>query len=95
MKCPECSKEIIDNAKFCKYCGKKIEDNNSISEISEEIIVGEPLLITGSKCGKEMQANKAFCTNCGNPLTETTVKEDVPSGEKKDKPKKKRKRSIK
>ena len=65
MKCPECSKEINDNAKFCKYCGKKIEDNNTISEIPEETIVEEPLFITCPNCGKEMQANKAFCTNCG------------------------------
>lgn len=94
MKCPECSKEINDNAKFCKYCGKKIEDNNSISEIPEETIVEKPLFITCSKCGKEMQANKAFCTNCGNPLTETTAKEDVSGEEKKDKPKKKHSKVI-
>lgn len=24
MKCPECNKEISDNAKFCQYCGAKI-----------------------------------------------------------------------
>lgn len=94
MKCPECSKEINDNAKFCKYCGKKIEDNNTISEIPEETIVEEPLFITCPNCGKEMQANKAFCTNCGNPLTETTAKEDVSGEEKKDKPKKKHSKVI-
>ena len=89
MRCPGCSKEINDNAKFCKYCGKKIENNNPIFENSEEIPVEKPLFITCPNCGKEMQADKAFCTNCGNPLNGVVIKEDASDKEKPSAPKRK------
>jgi hypothetical protein len=35
MKCPNCKNEIEDNSKFCKYCGHKIQESKSYSNISE------------------------------------------------------------
>ena len=29
MKCPKCGAEISEDAKFCSYCGYKIETNSS------------------------------------------------------------------
>ena len=29
MRCPKCNMEISDSAKFCKYCGTPLNENNS------------------------------------------------------------------
>lgn len=31
-KCPECGEELLDNAKFCKHCGAKLDAGESTAE---------------------------------------------------------------
>lgn len=77
MNCPNCNKEISDNAKFCKYCGKKIENVNVISHSFEEKKIEENLFIKCPNCGKEMYEHKTFCTNCGNALNAADKKREI------------------
>lgn len=72
MKCPKCNKKISSGAKFCRYCGTKIEDNKSISEAFEK-----SLFTVCPSCGKEMHIRKKFCTNCGEQLNGTNTTENV------------------
>ena len=52
MICSGCGKEIADSAKFCKYCGAKIEPPKPKKRFCTE-------------CGKELSENAKFCKSCG------------------------------
>jgi hypothetical protein len=54
MHCNNCEKEVPDFAKFCEYCGAKIDFN------SKKYC---------SKCGNEVSIGSKFCNSCGNNLT--------------------------
>ena len=55
MKCPNCHNEIKDDAKFCRYCGAKIET--------------QPHRTKCPKCGVENRKDAAFCDRCGAKLS--------------------------
>ena len=55
ITCNHCSRELPDNATFCKYCGTKIE-------AQKKVYCG--------KCGAEQKKQGTFCEKCGNRLTE-------------------------
>ena len=69
--CPNCGKQNIDHAKFCKFCGNHLYKN----------LVGCP------KCGTENSDYAKFCKICGNKLKEelklpappAPVKEEAPT----------------
>lgn len=53
--CPNCGKELAENAPFCAFCGHRIPKS-------------DPIRITCSPCracGAIMQDNQMYCTNCG------------------------------
>ena len=54
MKCIECGREIDENAKFCKYCGRPIE-----KRIHEKRC---------AICGALVGPDEKFCTECGAPI---------------------------
>lgn len=78
MKCNKCGLENAENAKFCAYCGEKIESTSQ----------GKKCEI----CGNENEAEAKYCAVCGsqlsqrqytytetydnNPVNTYTVKED-------------------
>ena len=72
MICPNCQKEIIDDAMFCAYCGNKIaetnknvepvESNESVEIVSEK--KPEPTKIC-KVCGKEIPESAICCPICG------------------------------
>lgn len=49
--CPNCNSQISDTAKFCKYCGNKIEEKK------QELFCEE--------CGAKIDADAPFCEECG------------------------------
>ena len=49
--CPNCNSQISDTAKFCKYCGNKIEEKK------QEIFCEE--------CGAKIDADAPYCEECG------------------------------
>ncbi len=61
MNCSECKKELLDNAKFCRFCGaeQSIESNNNISNVSK------PSENACKKCGGSLSNNAKFCKHCG------------------------------
>lgn len=59
MYCSNCGKEISDDAKFCQFCGAKIQNINENLENKMEV-----LLKKCSVCGFEYPANKRICPNC-------------------------------
>lgn len=46
IKCPECGKEISDEAKICPNCGAKSEQKRTTDNIIR-IVIGASLLIIG------------------------------------------------
>jgi hypothetical protein len=59
MNCPNCKKEVPENAKVCGYCGTKLE----IKRIR-----------TCPECGKEIPAKAKVCGLCGSKLTKPALK---------------------
>ena len=51
MICRECKKEIKDGSKFCKHCGRNVENDSEISFCTS--------------CGKQIKNNSLFCKHCG------------------------------
>lgn len=64
INCPQCGKEISDEASFCPQCGFKLTntDSEKFEENNLKVLVCE-------KCGKEISEDEKFCTNCGCPVT--------------------------
>ncbi|MFQ9515721.1 MAG: double zinc ribbon domain-containing protein [Eubacterium sp.] len=56
IKCPECGKEISDQAETCIHCGKQIKKENTIVCI---------------ECGTCLSVNDAVCPKCGCPVNST------------------------
>lgn len=69
-KCPNCGKELPENAKFCLECGTKIE----------QLAPNEMIC---PSCGKKTPKGK-FCMECGAPLAKKCPNcgTDVPEGGK-------------
>lgn len=55
MKCPNCYKEIKDSAKFCRYCGTKIETHSNQTKCP--------------KCGSQNRKDAKFCDSCGAKIS--------------------------
>ena len=52
--CPNCNKEVKENAKFCRHCGSKIEQ--------------KPAFVFCDECGAKLEAGATFCDECGAKL---------------------------
>lgn len=57
MKCPNCSKEIADNAVFCGFCGTSLADRVHIPEVC-----------ICPQCQTENKPGSKFCVRCGTRL---------------------------
>ncbi len=73
MKCPNCSKEISDTAKFCKYCGSKIE---AATQVTAPIQMTNEAPVCAN-CGKPLTAKSKFCPACGTPVNVNATQEDT------------------
>ncbi|MDD7389455.1 MAG: zinc ribbon domain-containing protein [Lachnospiraceae bacterium] len=82
MICPECKKEISDTAKFCRFCGTKIEQ--------KEITQPDTDMKDCPFCGKSIKRTAKFCKFCGeniaawkqeSPEPEPVFEEEVPAAE--------------
>lgn len=64
-KCSECDAEIQPGSKFCKECGKPVEDTPEKIEVPES-------MVKCPQCNAELKAEEKFCTECGvkiEPIT--------------------------
>lgn len=59
MKCPDCGREISENAKQCPYCGSPFENEN---------------LMSCPSCGHSVSKKANACPHCGHPLKNQTTK---------------------
>lgn len=57
--CIHCGKELLANAKFCKFCGTS--QNIPISDTPQQT----PVKPVCSKCGTSLTSNAKFCKHCG------------------------------
>ena len=58
MNCPFCGEETVSNAKFCHFCGSKLEDLEKAGKNTKIC----------PNCGKEIQLDAKFCAKCGTKL---------------------------
>lgn len=62
IKCPECGKEVSENAAKCPSCGYSIKaEKKKEKKMNEE-------KIECPECHKEVDAKSTVCPYCGNPL---------------------------
>lgn len=64
MKCPKCGKELADGAKFCMYCGTRVEKKTETKAGPEKMREE----IRCPNCGAAAGPNDHFCQWCGSPL---------------------------
>lgn len=58
--CPNCGKEYEENAKFCTYCGTKIENEKASDSFVKTRFC--------SNCGSKVNENDNNCSMCGSNL---------------------------
>lgn len=69
MKCHQCGREIQTDAKFCAYCGAKMEQN-----IIDTTLVRESKAQKACPgCGKVFAPEHVYCDQCGRLLQVKTV----------------------
>ena len=73
MKCKKCGHELVENAKFCKYCGSPIKHIDSI----------EPKKCP--RCGSDLKKGNKFCTQCGLKIVDNIQSNGQPESTKKNK----------
>lgn len=56
MKCPSCNKDISDKAKFCGFCGTKINGNEVLKSTNQAPVTRQT----------ESSKNVARCPRCGS-----------------------------
>ena len=54
MVCPDCSANIADGARFCKYCGCNLKDHKESSAVA-----------FCSECGARLDSDSRHCAECG------------------------------
>ena len=71
MNCVGCNKELLDNAKFCRFCGasQTIKPQPVITPTISEQLSTEPAC---KKCGNVLLANAKFCKHCGESTNSVT-----------------------
>jgi hypothetical protein len=73
--CTSCSKEILSNAKFCKFCGA----NQALkSQPDAETSVSKKIKYVQAckKCGNELIPNAKFCKHCGIKVISDAISKD-------------------
>ncbi len=68
MKCPKCGTEQAADAKFCGYCGEKIEP----------LTQNKDILMYCKYCGSSLKKGAAFCTSCGKQIEYIPAAAPVP-----------------
>lgn len=67
--CSQCNAEIQPGVKFCKECGKPVEEN--LEDNSEEIEVSQSN-VKCPQCNAELKGDDKFCTECGAKIEPVT-----------------------
>ena len=63
MYCSKCGTENLENAKFCKNCGKQLDDVQSDNQADG---FGSRSTTQCKKCGKTIKSSAVFCPSCGD-----------------------------
>ena len=71
--CKSCGKELEDNYKICPYCGEKIEDEKQIENIDKK----EENTRVCQFCGKSINANFKICPYCSDKDSKISKKSGV------------------
>ena len=70
MKCPHCQNEMpIEDAKFCAYCQKPINSNETPSNEPPASQIPSQEVVYCSTCGNPCHTNAVVCVKCGSPIS--------------------------
>lgn len=79
IKCPECQKEVSDQAEVCIHCGfplKKVPQNEAESPSTKKLSIQRCL-----KCRKVYPITDAACPACGTPSGQKPDEAPMPASE--------------
>lgn len=63
--CPNCGKEMDNEARFCSACGTKLIVEEQTVETIEK-----PMISVCKNCGNQLKPGAHFCGKCGTAVTE-------------------------
>ena len=76
MLCPMCNEMNKVDARYCEYCGTKLEPTTaSVTASATSVSQSQPVVVsalTCSQCGAVVLLDEAFCDNCGHVLKQGT-----------------------
>ncbi len=75
MKCVKCGHELAEGAKFCMYCGTKVEQEKAQEPEMKQKENRCP------KCGRIAAPGDRFCMHCGSPLPGSDAAVESPKPE--------------
>lgn len=64
--CPNCGKQVKEDATFCPNCGHKFVQKNQKPILQPE---PKPSQKFCPNCGKTVKSNAEFCPNCGEAMS--------------------------
>ena len=67
MFCVACGRKIVDESRFCQYCGMPVLDALE-REIPQP--VEKDSVLRCAKCGTELLEDSLFCDQCGTRVEE-------------------------
>jgi hypothetical protein len=71
-QCASCSKELVPNAKFCKFCGAT-QVAKSQADTETPVLTKLHSVQACKKCGNELIPNAKFCKHCGTNVENTSA----------------------
>jgi hypothetical protein len=76
MLCPMCNEMNKVDARYCEYCGTKLEPTTaSVTASATSVSQSQPVVVsalTCPQCGAVVLLDEAFCDNCGHVLKQGT-----------------------
>ena len=71
IKCPNCKKQILNEWKYCRFCGydtSQPSGTSLIKKIVDDVAYNSNVLRFCTTCGKKYHDDSSICQNCGSEI---------------------------